>query len=116
MTFDIHQIADYFISKANADAGDPITHLKLQKVIYYAQAWYLALNDEDLVDDEFEAWVHGPVVRVLYDRFQGVNWQPITAESMATNPDELPGDIKEFMDEVWDVPSQSTVPQNPCRY
>lgn len=106
MTFDIHQIADYFISKADANAGDLITHLKLQKVVYYAQAWYLVLNDKELVEDEFEAWVHGPVVRVLYDRFQGLGWHPITTENPVTNPDDLPDDIKEFLNEVWDVYGQ----------
>ncbi len=39
----------------------PMSHLKLQKLIYYVEAWHLALYDQTLIDDDFKAWVHGPV-------------------------------------------------------
>ncbi len=64
-------VAEYFVKFAN-DCGDPLTHLKLQKLVYYAQAWHLALNEgTPLFDDygEFEAWQHGPVNRALYREF-----------------------------------------------
>ena len=64
----ISDIADYFITK-NHEYGDYITNLKLQKLVYYAQAWYLAFLDKPLFDEDFEAWVHGPVNRDLYDRY-----------------------------------------------
>ncbi len=33
-------------------------------MVFYADAWYMALNDgEQLIDEHFEAWVHGPVSR-----------------------------------------------------
>lgn len=58
-------VADYFLAFAN-ETGDPITNLKLQKLVYYAQAWHLANYSKPLFDDDFEAWVHGPVIRNLY--------------------------------------------------
>lgn len=75
----IHLVADYFIRRAS-ESGSVLTNLKLQKLCYYAQAWYLALQGERLFSDRFEAWVHGPVNRELYDRFRSYRWNPITEE------------------------------------
>ena len=38
-----------------------MSHLKLQKLLYYVEAWHLALYDQALIPDDFKAWVHGPV-------------------------------------------------------
>ena len=50
------QIADWFAGAIDREAGDSITHLKLQKLVYYAQAWFLALNDKPLFEEEMQAW------------------------------------------------------------
>src|SRR5690606_17024633 len=63
-------VANYFLSQSNADAGDLISNLKLQKLVYYAQGFSLALLDEPLFEDEIEAWMHGPVVPALYREFK----------------------------------------------
>ena len=44
---------------------------KLQKLVYYAQAWNLVWYEEPLFDDRIEAWANGPVVPNLYDRHRG---------------------------------------------
>lgn len=49
---------------------EPQTHKKLQKLCYYAYAWYLAQTDERLFDEHFEAWVHGPVCSRLYSEYR----------------------------------------------
>lgn len=95
----VDAVADYFILQAR-EAGDPITPLKLQKLVYYAQAWHLALHGDPLVNDRFEAWVHGPVCPNLYSRFRGYGWQPIADEVDAP---ELAADVVEFLDDVWDA-------------
>lgn len=59
------KVADFFLAFANSK-GDLLTNLKLQKLVYYAQAWYLANYKTPLFDDDFEAWIHGPVLRKLY--------------------------------------------------
>ena len=46
--------------------GD-MSHLKLQKLLFYCDAYCLAYFGEELVTDQFEAWVHGPVSRKVYD-------------------------------------------------
>jgi len=52
------------------DDEDGISNLKLQKLVYYAQGYYLALYDKPLFDDNIEAWAHGPVVPFLYHKFK----------------------------------------------
>lgn len=48
----------------------PITHLKLQKLIYFVYKHYLKNTREPLFDEHFEVWTHGPVLRSVYDVFK----------------------------------------------
>lgn len=48
-----------------------ITTLKLQKLVFYCQAWSMVWDDEPLFDEDFEAWVNGPVVVSLLHSLQG---------------------------------------------
>jgi uncharacterized phage-associated protein len=56
-----------------------ITNLKLQKLLYYSQAWYLAIADRPLFDERIEAWVHGPVVPPVFGSFKQFRARPISA-------------------------------------
>lgn len=47
-----------------------MSHLKLQKILYFVQAFHLAYFDQELIADDFEAWVHGPVSRVVYNELK----------------------------------------------
>lgn len=49
---------------------ESMTHKKLQKLCYYVQALYLAINKEPLINTYFEAWVHGPVSPELYNEYR----------------------------------------------
>jgi len=51
---DCFQVANYFIWLAN-ETGSFISNLKLQQLVYYAQAWSLALYDTPLFEEDFEA-------------------------------------------------------------
>jgi len=68
--YNIHDICDYIIFKTKIDEDLPLNHLKLQKILYYVQSWHLAFYDNTLFDGKFEAWVHGPVNRAIYNRFK----------------------------------------------
>lgn len=61
-------IAKHFIRFANEE-GSFISNLKLQKLVYYAQAWHLAIHGTPLFEEDFEAWVHGPVIPSLYQKY-----------------------------------------------
>jgi len=103
----VHAVANYFIRRSYEDeSGDSMTHLRLQKLVFFAQAWYLGINGTALFDEDFEAWVHGPVCRQLYAaiREQGCkNWEPIT-QSYSEEPNEE--HILSYLDEVWDAYSK----------
>lgn len=62
---DILVLSDYIIKHYG-----PMSHLKLQKLLFYCDAYHLAYFDTELVSDKFEAWVHGPVCRRVYDSFK----------------------------------------------
>lgn len=51
-------------------AGE-MTAMKLQKLMYYAQAWSLVWDEEPIFEDDFEAWANGPVLPALYGRHKG---------------------------------------------
>lgn len=94
-----NQVADFFLAFAK-EHGDYISQLKLQKMVYYADAWFLVNNHEALINEEFEAWIHGPVVRSLYHRFKEYRWNPILEE---VNFPELEDAQKEHLTEIYDV-------------
>lgn len=66
-----------------------MTHKKLQKLCYYAKAWYLAINDENLINDNFEAWIHGAVQPELYQKYKAFGYQaiPMYTGSIANIPE-----------------------------
>jgi len=67
---DIHDVADYLIVKL-AEAGSlPSVH-RLNKLFYYAQGWNLAVHGRAMFDAKFQAWVHGPTNRTVFDRLTG---------------------------------------------
>lgn len=64
-----NDLCDYIITRCT-EANVGLNTLKLQKLVYYTQAWFLAFYDEPLIKNSFMAWVHGPVCREIYDRFK----------------------------------------------
>ena len=71
-------IANKFLDLAESDPGaTPISPMKLQKLIYYAHAWHLAIEDKPLIDENIEAWSWGPVVRSIYLNFKEFGRHPI---------------------------------------
>lgn len=62
----VHDVAAFILQ----NEGE-MTAMKLQKLVYYSQAWSLVWDEQPLFDDEIEAWANGPVVRSLYARHQG---------------------------------------------
>ena len=73
------QIANWFLCSIDRSSGEAITHLKLQKLVFYAQAWSLALFDRPLFKEDIEAWAHGPVVPSLFNKYRGKRWSNLEA-------------------------------------
>lgn len=63
-------VANFFIDLARNEKEGSITNLKLNKLLYFAQAWALARNGKPLFSDEIQAWDYGPVVPNVYHTFK----------------------------------------------
>jgi uncharacterized phage-associated protein len=66
---------------------------KLQKLVYYSQAWSLAWDEEPIFDEPIEAWANGPVVRDLYNAHRGLfavddAWRPGKGDPSRLSPEE----------------------------
>ena len=62
----VHDIAAYILRKQG-----PLSAMKLQKLVYYAQAWGLVWDEAPLFPEKIEAWANGPVVPALYEIHRG---------------------------------------------
>lgn len=105
-----NQVADWILTRYSAkmdidDGIDPMTQMKLHKLLYYVQGTFLAIHGKPLFNDEILHWKHGPVVKSIFDRFKGekVIGQEITDNERA-NYSKLDGDTyaKEVLDAVFD--------------
>lgn len=78
-------VCDYIVLRLDS-AGTKLNLLKLQKLMYYVQAWHLAFYKKPLFPERFQAWVHGPVCRKLYDRFSATKslYSPVTPGDVVT--------------------------------
>jgi len=77
MAYEARQIADTIITLSRERGDLFITNLKLQKLLYYTQAWHLALTGAPFFGEPIEAWIHGPVVPSEFRRFREFRWNPI---------------------------------------
>lgn len=62
----VFDVAKYILKKSGE-----MTSMKLQKLVYYAQAWNLVWDEQPLFNESIEAWANGPVVRELYEAHRG---------------------------------------------
>ncbi|WP_406678477.1 Panacea domain-containing protein [Moorella sp. ACPs] len=76
-TVRVEDVADFFLSKVDNEAGSAITPLKLQKLLYYAQGWHLSFFDAPLFTSDFQAWVHGPVCPEIYHKYRDYGWRSL---------------------------------------
>lgn len=64
--YNVFEVVNWFLSR------EKMNHRKLQKLCYYAQAWFYALKNIRLMDTDFEAWENGPMSQVIYDKFESL--------------------------------------------
>ena len=97
----VFDVAAYILDKyaPMAEEHGPMTAMKLQKLVYYCQAWSLAWDEEPLFEEELEAWVHGPVVRDLFTLNRG-SYQIHKLEDDKGNPQKLRDEQRETVDLV----------------
>ena len=67
MRVDVNAVVDRFLSLGH-DAGRPLTHIEVQKLLFFLEGWHLATVGDSLFDEEFQAWANGPVIKTVYER------------------------------------------------
>lgn len=72
-------LAKYIIAKCD-NVGDCITNKKLQKILYYVKAWGLVYFTDGVIEDDFEAWIHGPVCREVYYEYKHFGYSPLSID------------------------------------
>jgi uncharacterized phage-associated protein len=99
MMLDPTHVSDFLLTESR-ERGEFLTNLKLQKLLYYADAWSMVLFDEELFAERFQAWVHGPVLVSQYRRFKDFKWRPI---DMELPKPRLSARIQNHLEEVIDI-------------
>ncbi len=74
-------VANFFIDLANSDPDDCMTNLRVNKLLYFAQAWSLVRRGKPLFPDELQAWKFGPVVPSVYQAFKPCGRERISSVS-----------------------------------
>ncbi len=92
------EIVPYLLKQSRESAESLITPLKLQKLLYYAQAWSLVIKSETLFYEDIEAWVHGPVIPPVYRRYKQYGYKTLPQENFFS---ELKADEIDILNMVW---------------
>jgi len=90
-------IAGWFINATDRESGEVMTHLKLQKLVYYAQAWYLANFDRPLFAEDMQAWTHGPVTPTVYEKYRHAGFEALPPQPTV----RLSNDLDVFLKAIY---------------
>ena len=95
-------VARYFLKRSQEIDSKGLDPMKLNKLVFLAQGWHLGIHDESLINEDIEAWKHGPVIPSLYHKFKWYRARTIPFKKYKDIPDQLLTDkITEFLDMVW---------------
>lgn len=105
--YDSRVVANAFIDIARLER-DLIDPMKIQKLVYLAHGWYLAMMGEPLIKDPVQAWPYGPTIPELYHEMKQYGAGPISDYYMIMSPErkefEIPFPSQEdmkFLKTVW---------------
>lgn len=108
---DARGIANFLLDYADSK-NVPVTNLALLKIIYFAHGWHLKMFRMPLVKNTFEAWQHGPVIRVVYDAFKSHSSDPVTSRATKFDPEkndyvtataEVSESLADFLRNIFDI-------------
>lgn len=98
-------VANFMLASVDESTGDNLTHLKLQKLLYYAQGIHLAIHGEMLFRDHIKAWKHGPVVPRIYHAYKGYGANKIP-KPYNFDRERFAVDVRELLSTVFEVYGQ----------
>ena len=109
MPYQAESIANFFIEAGNRES-QPVTNMKLQKLLYFAQGHHLSLRDQELISEDAEAWTYGPVYPDVYHWLKHLGSGPIKQclkfpfGEKESSPWAAPTEATdvEFLQAIWD--------------
>ena len=102
---DAFDVANYFLNKVDEESGELISNLKLQKLVYFAQGFHLAIYGKPLFKNDIEAWAHGPVVSDLYHCYKKYGYGAIPCLDSSDTP-TISEEVAELLDEIYEIYGQ----------
>lgn len=94
-------VAEFFLTKS------ALSPKKIQKLVYYAYAWFIALNNDDvddvtnvLFEEAPEAWIHGPVFSTLYDTYRSNGWHEVDQINKSITFKN--SNVQNLLEDIWD--------------
>src|SRR2546430_458225 len=117
MAFDAKAIANELLDIAWGEKKE-ITPMKIQKLVYFAHGWHLAVIDRPLINEQVEAWKFGPVIRTIYTAFREYGKAPIQDHATSfrlvdplkfkivtpkLDDSSQETEAKELLKKIWDV-------------
>jgi len=114
MAYSAMQVANAFIQKAKDGKIPDLTPMKLQKLMFFAQSWYIKTYNSLLFNEAFARWQYGPVIPDIYQEFKTFGARVIDkfatdAEGNKSGIDDP--DILSFIDKIIEVYGDYTGPQ-----
>ena len=85
----------FFINELKPDT------LKLQKLLYFAQGLSFCIHDEEMFPEQFEAWVHGPVIPAVYRQYKQYGYNPIDINFSITNIEDKQLEVLECVKDTY---------------
>ncbi len=122
MNYDPRAIANEFVDLAMQN-DESVTPMKLQKLVFYAYGWCLAIKGDPLFEEGIQAWKYGPVVPSVYHAFKMygndaittratdlsydaeagmIRINPVQLQSLPGKEDEV-GFVRQLIKRVWEV-------------
>ncbi|MFC4951252.1 Panacea domain-containing protein [Pseudonocardia sp. GCM10023141] len=94
-----NDVASVIIARSG---GRPLTSWSLQKLLYYVQAWHVAITDEPLFPERFQAYTYGPVIpQVRHDRMDMATRRPSEQRIEGIKLDQLASDLIDLIIAVY---------------
>jgi uncharacterized phage-associated protein len=95
VNYSAQQVAEWILWLA-ARKGKMLSHMQLQKHLYYAQGYSLGMSGEALFGDRIEAWTHGPVVPEVFRHYRRFGANKVTPPAHA----DIPRDVFGILDVI----------------
>ncbi len=111
MIYSARNIANAFIQIAK-DREEFLTNMQVQKLVFFAHGWHLALTDAPLIEESIQAWNFGPVIVPLYNALKKYGNGVVTKPLMRIDPEtrqklefEVPSEtpVLELLNKIWEL-------------